>query len=91
MKTKTLVPHTEYKEVEIEFPFYAYWQEENGDEIHVKIDQNYHRQIKIGGGSVELSEFKYRGTIARIWIDNKSNIESYNEALNHAKVFVNEF
>lgn len=43
---KILVERTEYEEVDIEIPFYAYLQEE-GKEIFVKIEEKEFKQITI--------------------------------------------
>lgn len=61
---KALIETKDYKEVDINFPFFAYIQEEN-KEIFVRIDENQFRQItKYENGMIEIFKCRYSGYLA---------------------------
>jgi hypothetical protein len=85
---KTFLATTGYKEIDIEFPFYAYEQSEE-EEIFLKIDGDRFYQITNHlYGKVEIFICKYSGSIASIWYENQSNKEKWDIGVTIANNFV---
>lgn len=89
---KVLLETSEYKEIDIEFPFYAYVQEEDS-EIFVKIEENCFRKIVLHfHGAVEIfkntTKYNY---LARVWYNNKSDEKTWNIALYNLNNYIKKF
>ena len=90
-KYKILIEQRNYKEIEIELPFYAYYQGDM-EEIFVKITAKEFKQITFHRyGKVEIFKSKTNNHIASIWLENKSDWKQWNEALKNAKEIVKSF
>ena len=90
-KYKILIEQRDYKEVEIELPFYAYYQGDM-EEIFVKITAKEFKQITFHQyGKVEIFKSKTNNHIASIWLENKSDWKQWQEALKNTKEIVKSF
>ena len=90
-KYKILIEQRDYKEVEIELPFYAYYQGDM-EEIFVKITSKEFKQIILHQyGKVEIFKSKTNNSIASIWHENKSDWKQWQEALKNAREIVKSF
>ena len=88
---KILLQETNYKEVEMEMPFYAYIDEME-KEIYVRIDEKEFKQITFHAhGKIEFFKSKTHGTLAAVWFKNKSNENTWNEALKFFKEVSSKF
>ena len=86
---KILLQTTDYKEIDIELPFYAYCQEDN-QEIYVMIDEKYFRQITIHlHGEYSIFKSASHGSIASVWYGNQTTKDRWDDACKHAKMFIN--
>ena len=90
-KYKILIEKKDYKEVEIELPFYAYYQGDM-EEIFVEITAKEFKQITFHRyGKVEIFKSKTNNSIASILHENKSDWKKWQEALRKAKEIVKSF
>jgi len=90
-KHKILVEVKDYKEVEVVFPFYAYYQDDS-EEIFVKITRTEYKQITIKmTGECRLHKHKTNNYIASCWLENKSDWKQWQEAVRNAKRYVQSF
>ena len=90
-KYKIIVEVKDYKEVEVDFPFYAYYQGEM-EEIFVKITKNEFKQLTFKmTGEVKIIKHKTNNYIPSCWLENKSDWKQWQEAVKSAKDYVQSF
>jgi len=87
---KYLLQTTEYKQIDIELPFFAHVQEEDKD-IFVVIDEKWFKQIiRHQGGRMELYRCNAPNYIADIWFRNRSeDYEYWNEMIESIDILKN--
>lgn len=84
---KILLEQKEYTELDIEYPFFAYCQEEYNN-VYVKITEKDFHMISITHNSVEMFISKNQGYLASIWFNNKGTEKQFNDALETAKKYL---
>lgn len=86
---KIFLQTTKYKEIEIDYPFYAYYQEDDY-EIFVKIDKDNFKKITIYlNGTIEIFKCSNNNYLADIWYRNKCDGNQWEEALMNVKTTIN--
>ena len=87
-KHKIHLEKKDYELVEINLPFYAYYQGEN-EEIFVKITDKEFKQITFHiNGMVEIFKTRFQRTLAAIWYKNQTDWMHWQEAVKNAKEYV---
>lgn len=90
-KYKILVEKKSYEEAEIEFPFYALF-EEGIETVFVKITQKELKQITFYRyGKYELFKCPTSRSVSAIWYENKCDWKQWQEAVRSAKSYVQSF
>jgi len=88
---KVLLQEVNYKEIDVELPFFAYLQEED-KEIFIRIDEKTFKEIIFHiSGFVEFIKFRSSGSIAECYYKNQTTEDHWNENLKSAKKFVSNF
>lgn len=93
MKTQYEEIVRKYNEVDIEFPLYAYYSDEDND-CFVKIDSKYFYKITLSvyGQTATFSKCKFSGTISEfIWIRRKGHPSTWINALKLARKIIRGF
>lgn len=87
-----MIQESNYREVEMELPFYAYIEYADEKEIFVKIDEKEFKQITLYiHGKVEFFKCLNNRSISAIWYKNPSNERTWMEAVESAKRFSEQF
>lgn len=90
-KYKILIETKDYKEAEIEFPFYALF-EEGIETVFVKITETEFKQITFSQyGMCKLFKCPTVGSISAIWYENKCELKQWQEAVENARDYVKAF
>lgn len=84
---KILLEQKEYTELDIEYPFFAYCQEEYKN-VYVKITEKEFFMISITHNTVEMFVSKNQGYLASVWYNNKGTEKQFNDALETAKKYL---
>lgn len=89
---KILLETIDYIEFDIQYPLYAYIEEDEY-EIFVMIDYDFFRRVKLTKftGMVEISKHRSNNRLAAIWHENKCEKDIWEQCQKQLKNIVSNF
>jgi len=90
-KQKVFVNETKLKKVEIELPFYSYYQDEDSELYSKIIDKEIKQIIFYQYGKVEVINTKFNNSIPILLHINKSDKTMWEQAVNQLKTITESF